>query len=239
MTMQVLEKINNELENLIIDPNNFIFEFFNEIQRQIDIRKEECIKYLDEASIVQSEKIIKQRAKYYERAKSLVSDLLPIKEFVKMNRILLDNNLLSEFEKEAMANQINNKIFRIKGQLTENSAFFLGSTFFEPIDIKDEFQILKYKRNFFCFEYDLNSFPEELKPNIISDDLIVNYSLRSSKYNWLNKYELDISVSLKSYEGEETMGIWLNCQALESQNWYERYFTEKFSILNHSLEAFK
>ena len=210
------EKSIEELNLLLRDPDYFISEFYDKVIRQNDLRREEFIKTINEASLDEHDKLVKMRNTCYNNVVNIREATLALKKHEKESCLIVKETDMSEFGLKALINETDNLIFGYKKKLLDNSVFIFANLHNEPLT-RHEFRIEKASRSFFWFELDLNDFSKLVKSSSedFSDngELESNFLVKSSKVLWNDEFFLSLTVNIKQINEKASLGIWLNCDA--------------------------
>ena len=210
------EKSNNDLKLLLLDPKYFVYEYFSEVIRQNDLRRELYIKTITEVSLEEHDKLIQMRDSCYENVSNLGHSVILLKNFEKKSEKILQKKNLTFFDLKKLLNEADNLIFSFKKDLLSDSVIFFESLHNEKL-IRNDFQIDKVARNYFHFEMDLNGFSTILRKAVEEKerigDLETVFTEKSSKITWKDTFILNMSTSIQQINGRMHLGIWLNCEA--------------------------
>jgi hypothetical protein len=101
------------LKNLLGDSKNFFYEYFDKITNEVDVRRHQFVKTIDEESENQLNQFKSVRDEFYQNLENLQPHYDKLKLFEKTNREKFSNGF-SGFLLIETKNQVENYIFYLK-----------------------------------------------------------------------------------------------------------------------------
>jgi hypothetical protein len=215
------DKSKNCLKTLLQDPMHFINDYYSEVIRQNDLRRELYIKTITEVSLEEHDKLIQMRDSCFDNISNLGNSETLFKIFEKKSEKILQKKNTSFFDLRKLLNESENIIFGYKKKLLNDSVIFFESQYNESL-IRNDFRIDKVVRNYYHFEIDLNGFSAMVKKaeeeNTKKGELVTISTEKSQKISWKDTFIIYMSTSIQNINGKMSLGIWLHCEA-KNDDW--------------------